>query len=140
VPDAASELARRFFALLEAKDTGGLDAFLHPDVVFAPSMFPGRVYEGHDEVLRGFYEIVFSLPAYRPEASRFSDIGPDTVLAEGRIYFVDERGSLHDKSAYWILSFADGRLLSLRGKGSRAEALRLVETLTGGASGAAGDR
>ena len=49
----------------------------HADVVFAPAMFPGRLYEGHDEVLQGFYELVFSLPAYRPEASRFTDLAPD---------------------------------------------------------------
>jgi ketosteroid isomerase-like protein len=129
--DAASALARRFFALLEAKDYAGLDAFLHADVVFAPTMFPGRVYEGHDDVLQGFYELVFSLPAYRPEASRFTGLTPDTVLVDGRIHFVDERGSLHDKSAFWILTFRGEQLLSLRGKGSRAEALKLAAELIG---------
>lgn len=132
--EAASSLARRFFALLEAKDFGGLDAFLHPDVVFAPAMFPGRLYEGREEVLRGFYEIVFSLPAYRPEASRFSDLAPGAVLVSGRIHFVDERGSLHDKSAFWVLTFRGAQLLSLRGKGSRAEALKLAAELTGSGS------
>jgi ketosteroid isomerase-like protein len=129
--DAASSLARRFFALLEAKDYGGLDAFLHPDVVFAPTMFPGRLYEGREEVLRGFYELVFSLPSYRPEASTFSDLTPDSVLVAGRIHFVDDRGSLHDKSAFWVLTFSDGQLVSLRGKGSRREALRLADELSG---------
>jgi ketosteroid isomerase-like protein len=129
--DAASSLARRFFALLAEKDFNGLDAFLHPDVVFAPTMFPGRLYEGHDEVLRGFYELVFSLPAYRPEASTFSDLTPEAVLVAGRIHFVDERGSLHDKSAFWVLTFSGGQLLSLRGKGSRADALKLAAELTG---------
>lgn len=131
VGDAASLLARRFFEMLETKDLTGLDAFLHPEVVFAPMMFPGRLYEGHDEVLRGFYEIVFSLPAYRPEASTFTELACDAVLVAGRVHFVDERGSLHDKSAFWILTFRDGQLLSLRGKGSRADALRLAEELTG---------
>jgi len=130
VAETASSLAQRFFALIEAKDYDGLDAFLHPDVVFAPTMFPGRLYEGHDEVLRGFYELVFSLPAYRPEASRFTELSPDSVLVEGRIHFVDGRGSLHDKSAFWVLAFRDGRLLSLRGKGSRAEALKLAAETT----------
>jgi ketosteroid isomerase-like protein len=131
VADAASALARQFFALLEAKDFSGLDAFLHQDVVFAPTMFPGRLYQGHEEVLRGFYELVFTLPAYRPEASTFTDLTPDAVLVAGRIHFIDGRGSLHDKSAFWILSFRDGQLLSLRGKGSRAEALKLTAELTG---------
>jgi hypothetical protein len=130
VADEASALARRFFALLEAKDFDGLDAFLHPEVIFAPTMFPGRVYEGHDDVLQGFYEIVFSLPAYRPEASRFTELSPSAVLVDGRIHFVDDRGSLHDKSAFWVLTFADGQLLSLRGKGSRADALKLAHELT----------
>jgi ketosteroid isomerase-like protein len=131
VAEAASALARQFFALLEAKDFSGLDAFLHQDVVFAPTMFPGRLYQGHEEVLRGFYELVFTLPAYRPEASTFTDLTPDAVLVAGRIHFIDGRGSLHDKSAFWILSFRDGQLLSLRGKGSRAEALKLAAELTG---------
>jgi ketosteroid isomerase-like protein len=130
VADAASSLARRFFALLEATDYGGLDAFLHPDVVFAPTMFPGRLYEGHDEVLRGFYELVFSLPAYRPEASTFNELTSEAVLVSGRIHFVYERGSLHDKSAFWVLTFSGGQLLSLRGKGSHAEALQLAVALT----------
>ena len=130
----AASLARRLFALLEAKDFSGLEAFLHPDVVFAPAMFPGRLYEGHNDVLQGFYEMVFSLPAYRPEASTFSDLAPAGVLVAGRIHFVDERGSLHDKSAFWVLTFRDGRLLSLRGKGSRAEALKLAAELTGSRS------
>ena len=128
--EPGSSLARQFFALLGAKDFVGLDAFLHPDVVFAPAMFPGRLYAGREEVLRGFYEIVFSLPAYRPEASRFSDLASDAVLVAGRIHFVDERGSLHDKSAFWVLTFRGGQLLSLRGKGSRAEALKLAAELT----------
>jgi ketosteroid isomerase-like protein len=136
VTEAASVLARRFFALLESKDYDGLDAFLHPDVVFAPTMFPGRLYEGHEQVLQGFYELVFSLPAYRPEASRFTDLAPDAVLVDGRIHFVDERGSLHDKSAFWVLTFSGGQLLSLRGKGSRAEALRLAADVRGGSAGA----
>ena len=127
--DSASSLARRFFALLEAQDHAGLDGFLHPDVVFAPAMFPGRRYEGHDDVLRGFYEIVFSLPAYRPEASTFNELAADAVLVSGRIHFVDEKGSLHDKSAFWILTFRDGQLLSLRGKGSHADALELAQEL-----------
>lgn len=132
--EAASILARRFFALLESKDYDGLDAFLHPDVVFAPTMFPGRLYEGHDEVLQSFYELVFSLPAYRPEASRITDLAPDAVLVDGRIHFVDERGSLHDKSAFWVLTFSGDQLLSLRGKGSRAEALKLAADVTGGSA------
>ncbi len=134
--EAASALARRFFALLEAKDYDGLDVFLHPDVVFAPTMFPGRLYEGHDDVLQSFYELVFSLPAYRPEASRFSDLAPDAVLVDGRIHFVDERGSLHDKSAFWVLTFSGEQLLSLHGKGSRAEALKLAAELTSGSASA----
>src|SRR5262249_41097996 len=108
-PAAASALARRFFTLLATRDYARLHAFLHPDVVFAPTMFPGRVYEGHDDVLQGFYEIVFSLPAYRPEASRFTDLSADTVLVDGRIHFVDERGSLHDNSAFWLLTFSGGQ-------------------------------
>jgi len=139
VAEAASVLARRFFALLESKDYAGLDAFLHPDVVFAPAMFPGRVYRGHDEVLQGFYELVFSLPAYRPEASRFNELAPDAVLVDGRIHFVDERGSLHDKSAFWVMTFGGDQLLSLRGKGSRVEALKLAGVVTGSSAGAGPD-
>jgi ketosteroid isomerase-like protein len=119
-------LARTFFEILERKDHDALDGFLDPDVVFAPAMFPGRLYEGHEAVLRGFYDLVFALPAYRPEATTFTDLRDGSVLVEGRIYFVDERGSLHDKSAFWVLAFSGGRLLSLRGKGSRAEAIRLA--------------
>ena len=125
-PMAASALARHFFGLLERRDQDGLDGFLHPDVIFAPMMFPGRIYRGHDEVLRGFYEIVFSLPEYRPEAARFTDLSPTLALVEGRVHFVDDRGSLHDKSAYWVLAFEDGRLVSLEGKGSRAAARELA--------------
>ena len=121
-----SELARQFFALLKDKDYDGLDRFLHPDVQFAPMMFPERLYQGHDDVLRGFYEIVFTLPEYRPEASRITDLSADSALVEGRVHFVDERGSVHDKSAYWVITFEDGRLLSLRGKGSLAAARQLV--------------
>jgi hypothetical protein len=131
VPETATALARRFFEILAEKDDEALSTFVHLDVVFAPAMFPGRVYSGREEVLRGFYEIVFSLPAYRPEASKFTELETDTVLAEGRIHFVDGRGSLHDKSAFWILTFADERLLSLHGKGSRAEALKLVAQPSG---------
>ena len=122
----ASELARTFFGLLARRDRRGLDAFLHPDVIFAPMMFPGRVYRGHDEVLRTFYELVFALPEYRPEAARFTDISPMLALVEGRVHFVDDRGSLHDKSAYWVLAFEDGQLVSLEGKGSRAAAHELA--------------
>jgi hypothetical protein len=118
----ASELARRFFALLSAKDYDGLDGFLHADVTFAPMMFPGRVYQGHDDVLQGFYELVFSLPEYRPEASKFSELSEDVALVEGRVHFVDPRGSLHDKSAYWVMVFEGDQLRSLEGKGSRSAA------------------
>jgi ketosteroid isomerase-like protein len=123
---SATDLARRFFGLLASRDVETLDRFLHEDVVFEPMMFRDRLYRGHDEVLRGFYELVFSLPAYRPEASRFTELRPDTALVEGRVHFVDERGSVHDKSAYWVLVFADEQLLSLQGRGSLAEARTLA--------------
>jgi len=123
---SATELAQHFFRTLAARDIDALDGFLHDDVVFAPMMFRDRLYEGHDEVLKGFYDLVFSLPAYRPEASRISELAPDTALVEGRIHFVDDRGSVHDKSAYWVLVFENEQLLSLRGKGSLAEARALA--------------
>jgi hypothetical protein len=124
---SASALARRFFALIAAKDFDGLDGFLHPDVVFAPMMFPGRVYQGQDEVLRGFYELVFSLPEYRPEASIITDVSAEMALVEGRVHYVDERGSMHDKSAYWVMVFKDDQLLSLEGNGSRLAARELAQ-------------
>jgi hypothetical protein len=117
-----SVLARRFFALLRDKDYDGLDAFLDADVVFAPMMFPGRVYRGHDDVLRGFYDIVLALPEYRPEAARFTDLTHELALVKGRVHFVDRRGSLHDKSAYWVIAFKDEKLVLLEGKGSLAAA------------------
>jgi ketosteroid isomerase-like protein len=123
---SATELAQHFFRTLAAKDVDALDDFLHDDVIFAPMMFRDRLYEGHDEVLRGFYDLVFSLPAYRPEASRITELAPNTALVEGRIHFVDDRGSVHDKSAYWVLVFENEQLLSLRGKGSLAEARALA--------------
>jgi hypothetical protein len=124
--ESATELAKHFFGLLAARDVETLDQFLHEDVVFAPMMFRDRLYQGHDEVLQGFYELVFSLPAYRPEASRFTELAANTALVEGRIHFVDDRGSVHDKSAYWVLVFENNQLISLRGKGSLAEARALA--------------
>jgi ketosteroid isomerase-like protein len=124
---SACELAQRFFRLLADKDYERLDPFLHEDVTFAPMMFPGRLYRGHDEVLTSFYQHVFALPEYRPEASSFTDLSPDVALVEGRVRFVDERGSIHDKSAYWAMTFKDGKLFSLEGKGSRLEARRLAD-------------
>ena len=123
---SATELAEHFFRTLAARDMEALDGFLHEDVVFAPMMFRDRLYEGHDDVLQSFYELVFSLPAYRPEASRITELTPSVALVEGRIHFVDERGSVHDKSAYWVLVFENDQLLSLRGKGSLAEARALA--------------
>jgi hypothetical protein len=115
---------------LEKKDYEGLREFLHPQVVFAPMMFPGTVYEGREDVLKSFYEIVFTMPSYEPHATRISPVSDSVALVDGRVHFVDERGSVHDKSAYWVISFKDGQLYSLRGKGSRAEARELAETGT----------
>ena len=123
---SATELAEEFFRILGERDFETLDTFLHADVIFAPMMFRDRLYTGHDEVLSSFYEFVFSLPAYRPEASRITELSPNTSLVEGRIHFVDDRGSVHDKSAYWVLVFENDQLLSLRGKGSLAEARALA--------------
>jgi len=122
-----SDLARRFFRILAAKQQEELEAFLHPEVVFAPMMFRDRIYEGRDHVLQGFYEIVFSYPAYRPEASTFRDLDEHTAFVSGRIHFVDDRGALHDTSAFWVLEFEDETLRSLRGKGSYREAIALHE-------------
>ena len=122
-----SDLARRFFRILAAKQPEELEAFLHPDVVFAPMMFRDRVYEGRDHVMQGFYEIVFSYPAYRPEASTFRDLDEHTAFVSGRIHFADERGALHDTSAFWVLEFDDETLRSLRGKGSYREAIALYD-------------
>jgi ketosteroid isomerase-like protein len=123
------DLARRFFDLLGRKDYEGLRGFLHPEVVFAPMMFPGTVFEGRDQVLARFYELVFTLPAYEPHGARFGAVADGLVLVEGSVHFVDDRGSIHDKSAFWVLGFQDGKLRSLRGKGSRADARRLAEEL-----------
>ncbi len=124
--ESATALARQFFRILATKDVERLDAFLHDDVVFAPMMYRDRTYTGHDEVLRSFYDLVFSLPAYRPEATRYTELAPNVALVEGRVHFVDDRGSVHDNSAYWVLVFEGGRLLSLHGKGSLAEARALA--------------
>src|SRR5262249_51711355 len=90
-------------------------------------MFRDRVYEGRDHVMQGFYEIVFSYPAYRPEASTFLDLDERTAFVLGRIRWADERGALHDTSAFWVLDFDEERLRSLGGKGSYREAIALYE-------------
>jgi ketosteroid isomerase-like protein len=114
-------LARRYFALLAARELEPVMDFVHPDVVFVPRIMRGRVYQGKNEV-RTFYEEVFSWPLFEPEAATVTAISDSVAVVEGRIRWMTS-GSLSDQRNVWVLTFAEGKLIGLVSRLSRDEAL-----------------
>jgi hypothetical protein len=114
-----TELAVRFFELLDRKDVPALEAFLHPSVSFAPTMYPNRIYRGRTDVMQAFYRDVLSSSSYGVEGSTFTDLDDRIATVEGRIRFDDGSGAVHDREAFWVLVFEDDTLLVLEGVDSR---------------------
>ncbi len=114
---------RHFFALLARKDRDGLRALLHPDVVFAPRIVDGTVFEGRDDVLAVFYEDVFTWPIYEPEAQGVEPVTSSFALVTGRVRYMKHEGGLADVPVVWLLGMTDGQLTHLYGSSSREEVL-----------------
>ena len=109
--ESSEVLAKRFFALVEARDHRDLAEFLHPQVVFSALTLPG-VYTGRNDVMTRFYGTVYGWPLYDVYANVFEELPGHRVRASGRLRWMTD-GQLRDVAAVWTLSFQEGRLFRL---------------------------
>jgi ketosteroid isomerase-like protein len=109
-PDIES-LARRYFALFNARDLDELRALLHPDVVLElRAVQPGAVLRGREEVVR-FFENEFPHRLWETVVQACKPLTETGVVVAGRIRWMDEERVLRDDPRLWALEFRDGLLL-----------------------------
>jgi ketosteroid isomerase-like protein len=97
----------------------------HPDVegVIHVMQAEGVVYRGHSGMRRFLDELFGIFPDWHPEVVQVIDYG-ETVLVEVKTAGRGARSGLDVEQTIWqIIRFQDGRAISFRGYGSKAEAL-----------------
>jgi ketosteroid isomerase-like protein len=120
------EVPRR---LIEAYSRGDTPSFLdrlHPDVEWIPIMaaLEGRVYRGHEGVLRWLEELSRDWEYFDPLYEEYRDLGDRVLIfgrwrARGRVSGVE----LENQPAAWLYEIKDGKVMRMQTFTDRAEAL-----------------
>lgn len=120
------ETARRIAEKFNARDNDGLLELLDPDVEWVPIMaaLEGRVYRGHEGVLRWLDDLESDWDEFQTRPDEFHDLG-DRVLALGSWYARGRASGIEfeNQPASWLWQFKAGRAIRLRTYTDRAEAL-----------------
>jgi hypothetical protein len=105
----SERLARRWWALVDAREFDRLGELVHDDVVAVSKIQPGRVLEGRSEVLR-FVAETLTESLYEVSTSAYLPIDDERIVVEGRIRWIDEERVIRDDPVTWAMEFRD-RLL-----------------------------
>jgi ketosteroid isomerase-like protein len=123
------EIVRRASDPFNRRDLPAFLAALDPDVEWMPIMatLEGRVYRGHEEVLRWLEALDADWEFFEIYPDEFQDLG-DRVLAFGH-WRARGRASgvtLESQPAAWLHEVKDGKIARMRTFTDRAEALEAV--------------
>ena len=108
--DSLENLARTYFALVDARDRRGLTGLLHPEV--SVSLSSHDDFRGREIVMKDFYAKVFAWTLYEPTVTSFEPLPGGALRARGRLRWMSN-GELRDAPAAWTLEFEDGQLYRL---------------------------
>jgi ketosteroid isomerase-like protein len=122
------ELVREGYAAIDRRDMHAFLELFHPDVEATSWVMQaeGTVYRGR-EGMRRFMEEIFSVfPDWRGEVQTAHDFG-DVVVAAVRVSGrAVESGISLEQTGWQAIEFRDGKVVSLSGYATEAEALEAV--------------
>ena len=104
-------LAKRYFALFNARALEELRDVLHPDVTLEMNTVePSTVLSGRDEVIR-FLGKEFPHRLWEAVVQACETLGKNRAVVAGRVRWMDDQRVLRDDPKLWALEFLDGLLL-----------------------------
>ena len=106
----SERLARRWWALVQARAFDRLAELLHDDVVVVSKIQPGRVLEGRSKVAR-FVEETLADSLYEASTNAYLPIDDERIVVEGRLRWIDEQRVIRDDPVVWAMEFRDGLLV-----------------------------
>lgn len=106
----SERLARRWWALVQARAFQRLAELLHDDVVVVSKIQPGRVLEGRSKVAR-FVEETLADSLYEASTNAYLPIDDERIVVEGRLRWIDEQRVIRDDPVVWAMEFRDGLLV-----------------------------
>jgi ketosteroid isomerase-like protein len=123
------QIASRAFESFNRRDLAGAVAAFERDAEWVPYLaaLEGEIYRGRDVIERMWREVLRDLPDFRIEIVQVVADSPDTVVLEvefrgmGKASGADVRTTV-----YQAASFRDGKVISVRGFRTAAEALEAV--------------
>jgi ketosteroid isomerase-like protein len=106
----SERLARRYFALFQAKAFDELADLIHPEaVVVLKSVHPGHVVRGREEVVQ-FFRDTLAAHLHAIAVDVFRPLDENRVIIEGRVRWMDDEHVLRDDPGIWAVEFRDGLL------------------------------
>jgi ketosteroid isomerase-like protein len=119
------QLLREWFAATANRDVARLLEIASPEIEYVPIMavLEGRIYRGHEGVVRWIDELYEHWEVFEPIGERYEEHG-GTVIATGR-WHARGRASgapLDNQTATWVVEFQDGRMTRLQTYTSTDEA------------------
>lgn len=106
----SERLARRWWALVQARAFQRLAELLHDDVVVVSKIQPGLVLEGRSKVAR-FVEETLADSLYEASTNAYLPIDDERIVVEGRLRWIDEQRVIRDDPVVWAMEFRDGLLV-----------------------------
>jgi len=122
------ETLYRVYDALRRRDVDGFVREMHPDVEGTARVMSvdGEVFRGHDGMRRFMDEIITVFPDWDVEVADASIHG-DRVLATLRLSAHGARSGVPlDQTAWQVIGFREGKILSWHGFPTRSEALEAV--------------
>lgn len=106
----SERLARRWWALVDAREFDRLGELVHDDVVAVSKIQPGLVLEGRSEVVR-FVAETLTESLYEASTSAYLPIDDERIVVAGRLRWIDEERVIRDDPVTWAMEFRDGLLV-----------------------------
>jgi hypothetical protein len=103
-------IAREFFTATTERDWDRLVARVHEQAELELRSQRGRVLHGRAELEEYARSVIGARRAHEISADTVEQVGPDAVVALGRLFVTDERGWVTDTPCGWLMLFEDGYL------------------------------
>jgi hypothetical protein len=102
-------IARRLFTTTTERDWREFVELIHPDAEIALRSAPGRIIHGRDEMEEFARNVISRRQAHEISVDTLEQIADDAVVALGRLFLSDQRGTA-DMPVGWLMLFEDRML------------------------------
>ena len=123
------QIARRAFECFNRRDLAGAVAVFERDAEWVPYLaaLEGEIYRGRDVIERMWRDVLTDLPDFRIEIVQVLAESPDTVVLEVEFQGMGKASGADIRTTvYQAASFCEGKVTSVRGFRTAAEALEAV--------------